>query len=69
MTEGKGGSEKYLYTKKGEEQARRKGVEPRIAGQPAFFGHAPLHLYETVAKAWSEKGYVVWKEDDKVGGK
>lgn len=53
----------YVYTKKGEEQAKKKGVEPRVAGQPAYFGHTPLHLYEIVAKAWRDKGYVEWKED------
>lgn len=53
----------YIYTKKGEEQAKKKGVEPRVAGQPAYFGHTPLHLYDSVARAWEEKGYVEWKED------
>lgn len=54
----------YVYTKKGEERAKKKGLEPRIAGQPAFFGHMPLHLYFQTAKAWEKKGYVEWKEDE-----
>lgn len=55
----------YVYTKKGEELAKKKGVEPRVAGQPAYFGHTPLHLYDSIAQAWKKKGYVEWKEDDK----
>ena len=54
----------YVYTKKGEERAKELGVEPRMAGAQAMFGHEPLYLYEDTAKAWVAKGYVEWKDDD-----
>lgn len=54
----------YVYTRKGEEQAKKKGVKPRIAGEPAFCGHVPLHLQYSIAQAWLKKGYVEWKEDE-----
>lgn len=57
--------ERYVYTEKGEKRAKELGVEPRIAGQPAFFGHSPLSLHHNIAKAWEEKGYVRKLEDVK----
>lgn len=53
----------YVYTEKAQKRAEEIGVEPRIAGQPAYFGHSPLHLHEPTALAWKEKGYVVWVDD------
>jgi len=52
----------YVYTKKAEERAKEIGVEPRIAGEQAMFGHKPLE-YGPIALAWAEKGYVEWKEN------
>jgi len=53
----------YVYTQKGQERAEEIGVEPRTAGQPAYFGYEPLELHQPVAKAWLAKGYVEWVEE------
>ena len=53
----------YVYTKKGEERAKQLGLEPRIAGEQAMFGHEPLDWHGPTAKAWIAKGYVEWRDD------
>lgn len=47
----------YIWTKKAEDDARAKGLEPRRAGTAAYLGYEPLQPGE-VANAWIAKGYV-----------
>lgn len=47
----------YIWTKKAEDDARTKGLEPRRAGTAAYLGYEPLQPGE-VANAWTAKGYV-----------
>jgi len=50
----------WVYTAHGEEIGRRYGVS-RPEGQQAMCGGEPVD--GRTAKAWAEKNYIEWKED------
>ena len=51
----------WVYTTYGEHVASLHGTT-RKAGEPATFNGKPLT--EKKAKAWSDRGYIYWKETD-----
>lgn len=51
----------FVYTRAGEEQARKVGLEGRIAGSIAMLGGEPLD--EATGRMWARLGYVVRREE------
>ena len=51
----------WVYTTYGEHVASLHGTT-RKAGEPATFNGKPLS--EKKAKAWSDRGYIYWKETE-----
>ncbi len=55
----------FVYTQDGEEQARKVGLEGRLAGSIAMLGGEPLD--EETGRVWAKLGYVMRREELQCG--